>query len=86
MLDFCKEKDSEACAIKVHLPSYTFYISVIYRSPSGNFEYILNNLELMLNSIYSNSTDLIICGDFNIVYLNNYSQKIIKFSFSLLSA
>jgi hypothetical protein len=30
MLNFCKEKDLEACAIKVHLPSYTFYILVIH--------------------------------------------------------
>ena len=29
----------------------------------------------MLNSVYSNSIDLIIFGDFNIDYLNNYSQK-----------
>jgi len=29
VLNFCKEKDLEACAIKVHLPSYTFYILVI---------------------------------------------------------
>ena len=29
----------------------------------------------MLNSIYSNSIDLIICGDFTTDYLNNSSQK-----------
>ena len=30
VLYFCKEKDLEACAIKVHLPSYTFHILVIH--------------------------------------------------------
>ena len=29
----------------------------------------------MLHSNYSNSTDLIICGDFTTDYLNNSSQK-----------
>jgi len=30
VVHFCKVKDLEACDIKVHLPSYTFYIVVIH--------------------------------------------------------
>jgi len=65
---FCKEKELEACIIKLHLPRCTIGIVNIYRSPSGNFEYFLNNLQTLLNSISSNSMELIICGDFNIIF------------------
>jgi exonuclease III len=64
--NFCKEKDLEVCVIKLYLPCYTVGIVNVYTSSSGNFENFLNNLETLLNSLSSNSMDLIICGDFNI--------------------
>jgi len=72
---FCKEKDLEACVVKLYLPNCTIGIVNTYRSPSGNYEHILNNLETLLNSISSNSMELIICGNFNINFLNNTTQK-----------
>ena len=79
---FCKEKVLEACVTKLYLPRCTIGTANIYRSPSGNFEYFLNNLETLLNSILGNSMELIICGDFNINFLNiYYSQTTFKFSF-----
>jgi hypothetical protein len=61
--NFCKEKDLKACVIKLYLPRCTTGIVNIYRFPSGNCEYFLNNLETHLNSTSSNSMELIICGD-----------------------
>jgi hypothetical protein len=47
----------------------------IYRSPTGNVTYFLNQLESILNTIYKTSTDLILCGDLNINCLNDNSRK-----------
>jgi hypothetical protein len=71
----CKEKDLEACVIKLYLPDCTIGIVNTYRSPSGNFEYSLNKLETLLNSIWGNTMELIVCGDFNINFLHNSTYK-----------
>ena len=63
---FCKEKDFEACVIKLYLSCYAIGIVSIYRSPSGNFEYFLDKLEALLNFVKDNSMELILCGDYNI--------------------
>jgi hypothetical protein len=47
----------------------------IYRSPSGNFEYFIDNLENILSMIYSNNTEIIICGDININYHIDSTHK-----------
>ena len=60
MHNFCKEKDSEACVIKLYLPCCATGIVNIDRSPSGNFEHFLNHLETLLNSISSNSVELFV--------------------------
>ena len=67
--EFCKEKDLEICAVKLHLPSYEMCIKTIYRSPCGNFQYFSNNLRKILSMIYSNTIEIVICGDININYL-----------------
>ena len=72
---FCKEKDLEICAVNLHLLSSEICIIIIYRSPSGNFQYFIDNLEKILNMIYNNSTEIIICGDFNINYLIYSTHK-----------
>jgi len=73
--NFCNEKDLEACLIKLYLPHCTIGIVNVYGSPTGNFEHFPNNLETLLNSISSNSMELIICRDFNINFLNNTTHK-----------
>ena len=45
----------------------------IYRSPIGDFQHFINNLENILSKIYNNSNDIILCGDFNINYHINSS-------------
>jgi hypothetical protein len=40
-----KEKDHEICALKLNILSNSFTIICIYRSPTANFSYFLNQLE-----------------------------------------
>jgi len=70
-----KEKDLEICALMLCLLSSSFILICIYRSPTGNFTYFLNQLESILNKLYERSTELILCGDFNLNYLNDNSRK-----------
>jgi len=70
--NFCKEKDLEICAIELHLQFYKICIMTIYRSPSGDFQYFINTLEIILSKIQSDFNDTILCGDFNI----NYYKKL----------
>jgi exonuclease III len=42
---------------------------------TGNVAYFLNNLEAALNQIYNNTANIILCGDFNINYLDDNQNK-----------
>jgi hypothetical protein len=72
---YCKEKNLDVCSIRLHLPSYELRIFAIYKSPSGNFQYFLHNLEEVLSMIFGIKTDIIIGGDININYLKDSSYK-----------
>jgi exonuclease III len=72
---YVKEKDLEACAVKLKLNSTHICIITIYRAPSGNFDFFINKLEKILNHLYNPSLELIICGDINIDYLKNTEKK-----------
>jgi hypothetical protein len=72
---FCKEKDLEICAVKLRLLSCEICIITIYRSPTGDFQYFIHNLEKILSMIYSNTIEIIICGDININYLIDFTHK-----------
>ena len=61
--------------MKLHISSYAIVIITVYISPTGNITYFLNNLEAALNQIYSNTPNIILCGDFNINYLNDNQNK-----------
>jgi len=84
LIKYCKEKDLEACAVKIHLQSCIISIT-IYKFPSGNFLYFLNNLESILNSTHNNSIELVICGDLQINYVNdNYKKLLLNSLFASL--
>jgi hypothetical protein len=72
---YIKEKDLEICALKLCLLSRCFTVICIYRSPTGDFTYFLNQLESIMNRTCKTSTHIILCGDFNINYLNDNSRK-----------
>jgi len=73
--DNSDEKDIEICAVKLHISLHTIIVVTVYRSPTGNIDYFLNNLEEALNHIYNNTVDIILCGDFNINYLIDNQDK-----------
>ena len=66
--DYCKEKDFETCAIKLTADSLDFCIITIYRSPTGNFNYFLQNLDKVLQLVYTPALHIIVCGDINVNY------------------
>ena len=47
----------------------------VYRAPSGDFDYFLNKLDYILNSLHNYKTEFIICGDININYLGTNNKK-----------
>ena len=55
--------------------SKNIIIICIYRSPVGDFLYFLNQLESLLNKIYNPTNEIILCGDFNVNYLNDNTRK-----------
>ena len=73
--EFCKEQDMEACAVMINLLSLTICIISIYRSPMGNFLHFLHTLDSILNFLHNNTIEIIICGDFNINYLNENDKR-----------
>jgi len=72
---YCKEKDFETCAIKLTINSLNICIITIYRSPTGNLNYFLQNLDKVLQLVYTPALHIIICGDININYLAENEQK-----------
>ena len=50
----------------------------IYRSPSGNFIFFLKQLELVLNKLYKVTTNTVLCGDFNVNFLENSSRVLLE--------
>ena len=72
---FSHERDIEVGAVKIFVNSANICILSIYRAPSGNFALFLDKLEVILNLLHRNNTQLIICGDLNINYLFENNKK-----------
>lgn len=86
----CIQLDIEICAVKLHCSSSNICVLSTYRSPSGIISYFLNTLESILNKIYTNSLNIIICRDISISYLdddntNKQRQNSILATFNLFS-
>jgi exonuclease III len=71
LAQFCDEKDIEICALKIKIAKQNILVLCIYRSPSGNFDYFINKLEKVLKFLQKVKTEFIICGDFNVNFLNS---------------
>jgi hypothetical protein len=65
----------EIRAVKLCLLSCEICIVTIYRSPTRDFQYIIDNLKKILSMIYSNTIEIIMCGDINIYYLIDSAHK-----------
>ena len=62
--------------MKLHISSSKLCILCLYRPPPSNFAYFLNSLVSILNQLYTNSINIIICGGININYLDNTNNKL----------
>ena len=76
LAEFCNSQDFEVCAVKLQISSFKFCVLCVYRPPTGNFLYFFSSIETVLNQLYTNSINIIICGDININYLNNTNNKL----------
>jgi len=72
---YSTEKDGEIWAIKIHTPSGTIVVVTAYRSPNGDVTHFLNTLKTAVDQLYNNTTNIILCGDFNINYLSDNKKK-----------
>ena len=72
---FCNEQNIELAVIQLKTQKGKKIIICIYRTPTGNFESFINNLEATLSSVYKNTTEFIICRNSNINYLEPNDKK-----------
>jgi exonuclease III len=70
-----KDKDLEVCAAKIYLNSRRICIIAIYRAPSGNFDFFINKLDIILKKLFKANAEFIICGDININFLVESGRK-----------
>ena len=71
----CKEQEIGISAVKLKINKKNVIIFCTYRAPSGEFDYFLNKLDYILNSLHTYNTEYIICGDININYLRDDNKK-----------
>jgi len=71
----CKEQDIEITTVQLKLNKKHVIIFCVYRAPSGDFDYFLNKLDYILNSLHNYKTEFIICGNININYLGTNNKK-----------
>jgi len=75
ILKYNKEQDIEIAAVQLNNQKRRINVICVYRAPCGNFELFMNKLEIILNSLHSHNSELIICGDININYLEPRNKK-----------
>ena len=83
--NYCKDQDIEICGIQLNYEYDKLCILAVYRTPSGNFENSLNNLNLVLQKLFYFKRTFIICGDINYL-VDSYKKKqldSILYSFNL---
>jgi len=71
----CKDQDIEICALKLSFGTQNICTLTLYRAPSCKFSTFLLQLDTILQSIYTPRLHFIICGDINIIYLNESGNK-----------
>jgi hypothetical protein len=76
LTQFCEENNIEICALKFAIAETSILVVLcIYRSPCGNFEYFVKQLDKVLKLLYKSKIELIICGDFNVDFLKESVRR-----------
>jgi len=68
---YCKDQDIELCLLRFKTTSFSSYLMVVYRAPTGNFNLFLNRLDDSIKSVYRSNSNLIL----NIDYLTENDRK-----------
>lgn len=58
----------------IQLIDFNFVLVCIYRSPDGNFDEFLHSLESVIWKVQSRGTDLFLCGDWNVNFLQHSTK------------
>ena len=69
------DKDNESCAIQLDSAFNKLCILTIYRYPRGKFTNFLNQLDLILQKLYNNKYNIVICGDVNVNFLIGNNRR-----------
>jgi hypothetical protein len=65
----CREKYLEICAIKLEIKSYKLITLNLQRTPTGDFNQSIKNVDGALKYPYKPKVEFLICGDINTGYL-----------------
>jgi exonuclease III len=71
----CAEQTLEVCAVALEIKSSGVSILTLYRAPSANFNQFIKRLDATLKYLYNPKSEFVICGDINVDYLNDNTQK-----------
>jgi hypothetical protein len=71
---YCIDKDIEVCGIQLYKTDIKICILAIYVSPTGKFSTFLTNLGKILQSLFNSNSDIILCGDLNINFLQESNR------------
>jgi hypothetical protein len=72
---YCVDQDIEVCALQIYYTFLNICILVIYRSPTGNFNTFVTQLDKILQKVCTIKSNPIICGDVNANYLQESDKK-----------
>jgi hypothetical protein len=57
---FCKDKELEACALKLDFLSTEMCIITVYRSPNDNFQYFIKSLDNIIKKMYKPDVQFVV--------------------------
>ena len=72
---YCREQDTEIAAVKLEIFRRNVIVFCVYRAPTGDIDYFLKHLDILLNTLQSSKTDFILCGDWNINFMEPNNNK-----------
>ena len=73
---YCKEQDLEIAAVKLKFPPKNVIAFCVYWAPTGDLDYFLKQLDIILNSLHNPKTEFILCGDLNINYTGTKTKRL----------
>jgi hypothetical protein len=65
----CRGRDLEIFAVEIETETSKLIVLSLYRAPTGDFNWFIENLDDTLKYLYEPKTEFLICGDINTDYL-----------------